>query len=54
RLIGGGFGGSVLALTPAGAGDELATAVSREFALRGWAAPRLFPARPAAGAARLA
>ncbi|MEY4550644.1 MAG: hypothetical protein RL685_6839, partial [Pseudomonadota bacterium] len=42
RLIGGGFGGSVLALTPAGAGDELATAVSREFALRGWAAPRLF------------
>jgi galactokinase len=53
RLIGGGFGGSVLALTPAGAGDELCAVVSREFALRGWAAPRLFPARPAAGAARL-
>lgn len=54
RLIGGGFGGSVLALTPAGAGNELSAAVSREFALRGWAAPQLFPARPAAGAARLA
>jgi galactokinase len=53
RMIGGGFGGSVLALVPA---ERLATvrdAISEEFAARGWAEPAFFDAIPSPGASRI-
>jgi galactokinase len=54
RMIGGGFGGSVLALVP---GDRLAavrSAVTEAFAARSWAAPEYMDAVPSAAARRLA
>jgi galactokinase len=53
RLMGGGFGGSVLALVPLAARDAVASAVLGAFRAHGWAAPGLFPVRPAAGAERV-
>jgi galactokinase len=53
RMIGGGFGGSVLALLPSAAGEAVAAAVRAAFRAHGWHEPGLFPARPAAGAGRL-
>jgi galactokinase len=53
RMIGGGFGGSVIALVPAGRVGEMTDAVIVEFARRGWAPPRVIPAAPEAGAHRL-
>jgi galactokinase len=50
RMIGGGFGGSVIALVPAGRPASVATAVSGEFARRGWPAPAVVPASAEAGA----
>ncbi|MBV8931541.1 MAG: galactokinase, partial [Kutzneria sp.] len=52
RMIGGGFGGSAIALVRA---DELAAAeraVTEAYAERSLAAPRLFTAAPSAGAGR--
>jgi len=53
RMVGGGFGGSVLALVPAARGDEISRAVTSAYAERGWQAPRCFEARPGAGARRV-
>lgn len=53
RLMGGGFGGSVLALLRQGQGAVLAAQVQRAFAARGWPEPQLFAVEPAAGAGRL-
>lgn len=53
RLMGGGFGGSVLALLPCGRGSALAAHVQGAFAARGWQEPQLFAVEPAAGAGRL-
>ncbi len=53
RLVGGGFGGSVLALLPHGMGEALAAGVQGAFAARGWALPQLLEVQPAAGAARV-
>jgi galactokinase len=53
RLMGGGFGGSVLALVPGAARDAVVAAVLAAFREQGWAAPGLFPVRPAAGAERV-
>jgi len=53
RMTGGGFGGSVLALAPAGAAARVADAVADTFARRGWRAPAITPTQPSAGAARL-
>ena len=39
RMIGGGFGGSVLALVPANAGTEVRAAIADAFTRRSWAAP---------------
>ena len=50
RMIGGGFGGSVAVLVPAGQPASVATAVSGEFARRGWPAPAVVPASAEAGA----
>jgi galactokinase len=54
RMVGGGFGGSVLALVPEGARDAVTRAVRAAYAARGWEEPRWFSAMPGPGAARLA
>jgi len=54
RMVGGGFGGSVLALVPEAARDPVERAVAAAYAARGWEAPRCFAAQPGPGAARLA
>ncbi|MFB7875750.1 galactokinase [Nocardia sp. NPDC056064] len=53
RMIGGGFGGSVLALVDHAAVDRVRRAVLDRFAAEALAAPRVFPVEPAAGARRL-
>jgi galactokinase len=53
RMIGGGFGGSALALVPAAAQPAVTAAVATEFARHGWRAPVFFPVLPSAGARRL-
>jgi galactokinase len=53
RMIGGGFGGSVIVLVP---DDRLAAVrqeVSTAYAARGWTAPSFLSATPGAGAHRL-
>jgi galactokinase len=52
RMVGGGFGGSVIALVPT---DDAAVraAVRARYAGRGWAPPRFLAAPPSAGARRL-
>jgi len=52
RMVGGGFGGSVIALVPAG-GTAISEALAAEYARRGWAPPRILAAPPSAGASRL-
>ena len=47
RMIGGGFGGSVLALVPAASGGPVRDAVTGAFARRGWTAPEYLDAVPA-------
>ncbi|HWM95457.1 MAG TPA: galactokinase, partial [Streptosporangiaceae bacterium] len=46
RMIGGGFGGSVLALVPAAAGGGVKDAVTAAFARHGWTAPEFLDAVP--------
>jgi galactokinase len=56
RMIGGGFGGSVLALVPDDAPAiraAVTTAVGAAFAARAWTAPEFLDAIPSAGARRL-
>jgi galactokinase len=53
RMIGGGFGGSVLALIPAPAAGSVRAAVTGAFEGRSWAAPEFLAANPSAGARRL-
>ena len=54
RMIGGGFGGSVLALVPAAASGTLREVVAEAFARHGWTAPEFLDAVPADSARRLA
>ena len=54
RMIGGGFGGSVIAMVPAGGTQGAVAAVRDEFARRGWTEPAIVPAAPSDGAGRLA
>lgn len=42
RMTGGGFGGSAIALLPAGSGDAVRDAVLDAYAAKGWKAPRFF------------
>ena len=42
RMTGGGFGGSSIALLPAGAVDDAKRAIAAAFAERGWREPRCF------------
>jgi galactokinase len=53
RMMGGGFGGSVLALVPEGAQDAVRAAVSGAFAGRSWTEPGFLEAAPSGGARRL-
>jgi galactokinase len=53
RMIGGGFGGSVLALVRGAEFDAVCHAVMQAFAAQAWAEPRLFHALAGAGAGRL-
>jgi galactokinase len=53
RMIGGGFGGSVIALVPAADSAGVRAGVSAEFGRRGWPSPQFLDARPSAGAHRL-
>jgi galactokinase len=54
RMIGGGFGGSVLALVPAAGGDSVRDAVTEVFARHDWTAPDFLHAAPSACARKLA
>jgi len=54
RMIGGGFGGSVLALVPAAFGGPVRDAVTGAFAQRSWTAPEFLDAAPSASAHRVA
>ena len=54
RMVGGGFGGSAIALVEADAVDSVTAAVSERFGREGHAPPRTFTVVPAAGARRLA
>jgi len=46
RMIGGGFGGSVLALVRAGAAEDVRATVADAFARRSWTAPEFLAAAP--------
>ena len=52
RMTGGGFGGSAIALTPAGQLPALRQAVDEAFAGRGYRTPETFVVRPSQGARR--
>jgi len=54
RMVGGGFGGSAIALVDADHAAVVAEAVAGAFTASGFGAPRIFPAAPSAGAHRLA
>jgi galactokinase len=54
RMIGGGFGGSVLALARSEAAGPVRTAVAEAFARRSWTAPAFLDATPSASARRVA
>jgi galactokinase len=53
RMVGGGFGGSVLALVREEAADHVRAAVRASYATLDWATPQIFTVAPAAGAQRL-
>jgi galactokinase len=53
RMTGGGFGGSVIALVPAGSAAAAAAAVSARFAQRGWQPPAVTAVTPSQGARRV-
>jgi galactokinase len=54
RMVGGGFGGSAIALVEADAVDSVTAAVTERFEREGQPAPRTFVTVPSAGARRLA
>ncbi|TFV64415.1 UNVERIFIED_ORG: galactokinase [Bacillus sp. AZ43] len=54
RMVGGGFGGSAIALVDTDRVDAVAAAVTERFGREGAAPPRTFVAVPSAGARRLA
>jgi galactokinase len=52
RMMGGGFGGSVIALAPASLVADVTSAVRARFAARGWPPPVVTATQPAQGAHR--
>ena len=53
RMIGGGFGGSVICLVPVQRAEQVRASVSDAYARRGWAPPLFLDALPSAGGRRL-
>jgi galactokinase len=53
RMMGGGFGGSVIALVPAERVPRVQEAIGEAYASRGWPEPRFLDAVPSEGARRL-
>jgi galactokinase len=53
RMTGGGFGGSVIALTQTRRGRDVRAGVEAAYDRRGWKAPRFLEALPSPGALRL-
>jgi galactokinase len=53
KMIGGGFGGSVLALVPKGCVGAVRTALTETFAARDWTSPEFLDAIPSPAARRL-
>ena len=53
RMTGAGFGGSALALVPAGLAGQVADRVRKAFAAAGFGAPEVFAVTPADGARRV-
>lgn len=53
RMTGGGFGGCIIALVPAGKSAEIADQIGDRFAAAGFDAPSHFVGRPSAGARRI-
>ena len=54
RMTGGGFGGSVIALVPAGGVAVIAGAIEQAFEVRGWVEPRWLVGTASAGAREIA
>ena len=54
RMMGGGFGGSVLALVPETGGGAIRAAVTEAYARRSWTAPEFLDAAPSSSARRVA
>jgi galactokinase len=50
RMMGGGFGGSAIVLTPKSLESKIVNSIEKAFAERGYKAPRCFNAQPSAGA----
>jgi galactokinase len=53
RMTGGGFGGCIIALVPAGDVERVGSEIARSFARAGYRSPAHFAAVPSAGAQRL-
>ncbi|RFS86289.1 galactokinase [Actinomadura spongiicola] len=53
RMVGGGFGGSVIVLVPADRAAKVKDAIVAAYARRGWTAPEFHDAVPSGGADRL-
>jgi galactokinase len=53
RMMGGGFGGSVILLVPGARSEAVVSAVSDAYLRRGWNEPVVIPVSPAEGARRL-
>jgi galactokinase len=53
RMTGGGFGGSVVALVPAGRAGQVRQSVTERFASRRWPAPRYLDGMPSGSARRV-
>ncbi|MFI0405170.1 galactokinase [Actinomadura sp. 3N508] len=53
RMVGGGFGGSMIVLVPAEKADRVRDAITAAYARRGWTAPEFLDAVPSGSAARI-
>ena len=53
RMTGGGFGGCIITLVPAGKAEQIGAEIARSFADAGYGPPAHFAALPSAGAQRL-
>ena len=52
-MTGGGFGGCIIALVPAGEAERVGSEIASSFAAAGYGQPMYFTAVPSVGAERL-